>query len=93
MRANRDKEIVNTVGVIAKTVGLPDGYRLAVSRSNPGDGRRYSIAVIRDDYKGGEFISLPSFGSLRTNDACSYVRGILDGVELAQKLARLPKRI
>jgi hypothetical protein len=60
---------------------LPFGYRYQVE-SNGGYGgpRYYNLAVVRDDFQGGDFIDLPSMGGFTANNMVRYLEGLIEGL-------------
>jgi hypothetical protein len=84
--------IEGRVRAIANTFPLPEDYMYSLEKSNPGDGVRYSLAIVRKDYQGGDFYDIPSLGSMRGPMFYELLRGMLEATFLRDAIARLEVR-
>jgi len=71
---------------------LPSGYHYQIDTHEGGGAPRYySLAVVRDDFQGGDFIDLPSLGGFVAKEMIVYLRGLLEGLEWKARIkAGLP---
>lgn len=72
---------------------LPFGYRYQVDSNGGGGGPRYyNLAVVRDDFQGGDFIDLPSMGGFTLSRMVLYLEGMIEGLDWKLRIkAGLPE--
>jgi hypothetical protein len=61
---------------------LPSGYHYQIDyHGGPDAPGVYNLAVVRDDFQGGNFIDLPSIGGFTLPQMVNYLEGMLEGLE------------
>lgn len=72
---------------------LPPGYHYQFDRCG-GSGAPffYNIAVVSDDYQGGDWIDVPGIGGFQAQEFIRFVDGMLEGLEWKERISRLPRK-
>lgn len=89
MRVTR-KMIERRVEILANRYPVPAGYCYRLESNNPGDGRRYNIAIQRTDYQGGDFYDIPHIGGYTGQDMYNILLGMLEVEWLKHRTETLP---
>jgi len=91
MRTTR-RVLENLIGGIIRAVRMKQGYKIRLE-SNGGCGgpRYYAMNVVRHDNQGGDFLDFPAIGGFEIREMSIFLRGMLEGVKLQERLDRLPE--
>lgn len=77
----RKAELANKLKRLNELAPLPSGYHYQIDSNGGGGGPRYyNLAVVRNDFKYGDFIDLPSMGGFKANAMVRYLEGLIEGL-------------
>jgi hypothetical protein len=77
----RKAELANKLKQLNNLAPLPSGYHYQIDSNGGGGGPRYyNLAVVRNDFKHGDFIDLPSMGGFKANVMVRYLEGLIEGL-------------
>lgn len=88
--AVNNKVLARLVYDLSIVCPVPDGFMYRIE-SNGGHGgpRFWSLSIVRTDYQGGEFVSIPGMGGLQGSSMFQRLLGMIDGLELKERIAKV----
>ena len=80
--------LLHRAELFGKYLGLPENIKPHLSCFRPGDGRRWQVELLDHDNKWRMVEGFPRNAHYRTRDFDCYLDGLIDALEMADKLKR-----